>query len=134
MPGKEIWANITITATYDRGITIRVQDKSSGISFLEMNLSKEQFVDAAMNRLCHTSVLKAEVRGLEKVGKTCQTEILEFPMPEESSYHSENVAIERAKSLCPAGWEPELYFKSQDSFFAKDDGTYWARTSIRRWV
>lgn len=129
---KEINADISILATYEHGIMIRIKDIDAGISFIDITMTKEQFVDATMNRLGNTKVLKAEVRDLDKVGKQCKARTLEFPMPEGSAYRDKEAAAREAIMRCPLGWEAELYFGSQDSFF-KRDGAEWARTTIRMW-
>jgi hypothetical protein len=132
----KIKAQITITATYDDAINIVVGDRASSIRFLDMTMTREQFINATMNRLGNTNVERAELRDLDLVGKKMEIEHFEFPLPlhEERSYGNEELAIETVKKLCPEGWTPDLYFSSQDSFFYKFDGSCWARAIIRRWV
>lgn len=35
---------------------------------------------------------------------------------------------------CPDGWTPDRCFNNQDSFFSDNEGKYYAKTTIRRWV
>lgn len=73
--------------------------------------------------------------GLERVGKVLELEKIEFPI-DYGGYDRKNretAACQAARQHCPEGWEPELHFRSQGSFFTRD-GQPWARTSIRRWV
>lgn len=130
----EINANITITASYDDEITITVEDRTSSVRFLEMKLTREQFINAAMNRLGCTDVKHAEVRGLEKIGKKMEMQNFEFPLPADITYETKHVkTVETVKECCPKGWVPDLSFSSRESFFTKD-GKEYARTTIRRWV
>ena len=130
MKEQSLEAQISIISSYDDEITITVHDKTSGISFLELVLTREQFVNAAMNHLGRCEVKKAGVRGMENVGKTMEMKSFSFEIP---SWNNKEAAIEIVQKLCPEGWEPELYFGSQDSFFRKE-GKEYARTTIRRWV
>jgi hypothetical protein len=117
-------------AMYEDAIVIRIRDKSAGISFIEMTMTREQWVNATMNRLAGCSVKSAEVRGLDLVGKTAERKILEFEIPE---FRDREYAIKNVHIHCPGGWTADDDFDSQDSFFEKDDKNY-ARTSVRRWV
>lgn len=134
MEMAEIEANITITATYDDAINITVQDKASATRFLEMTMTREQWVNASMNRLGCTNVEKVKVHNLDRVGKTMEMNDLTFEMPDKfPDCHNDKIAQERAKQACPTGWTTDLSFSSQGSFFTKD-GKSFARTTIRRWV
>ena len=127
-------ANITIRSTYNDMIWIEIQDKTSGIRFVRVELTREQFVNATMNQLCNTDVIKTEVRDLDKVGKTMEQKKLEFPLPDWAQICDKGVARNEAAARCPEGWEPDTGFGCQDSFFRNEDGVEYARTTIRRWV
>lgn len=128
---KEIDAQISIFATYDDKIVIKVYDATSNIMFLEMELTNEQFINAAMNRLSNTTVKRATVDGLNFVGKRMELELYEFPIPSCSSIeYAENNVREKFENT---EWYPDTSFGSQNSFFNRD-GQCWARTTIRRWV
>jgi hypothetical protein len=128
---KEIDAQISIIASYDDKIMIRVYDATSNLMFLEMELTNEQFVNAAMNRLSNTTVKRATVDGLNLVGKRMEREIYEFPIP---SFPDINYAVKHVKEKFEnTEWYPDTGFGNQNSFFNRD-GKYWARTTIRRWV
>ena len=129
---KEIQAQITILARYEDEIQIKVNDKTSGITFLDITLTREQFVNAAMNRLGNCEVKKAEVRFLDLVGKKMEMRNFEFPITV-SGYDYKKAATEQIEDYCPKEWEPDMYFSSRDSFFEKN-GIKYARTIIRRWV
>ena len=130
----KINARITILATYNDLITITIGDKDAGITFLDLELTREQFINATMNRLGCTEVKNAEVRGLEHVGKIQEFKEFSFVIPNHGSRSdNEQNARRMVIKLCPIGWTPDLEFSSSDSFYEKD-GKEYARTLIRRWV
>jgi hypothetical protein len=126
----KIDAQITVIATYEDSIRISVYDKASGKSFLEMDLTREQFVNAVLNRLGNTDVKSAEVFHLDLVGKTMEIERLEFEI---TVWHDKQSAIKIAQEICPEGFTPDLSFDTNTSFYDKN-GKYYARTTARRWV
>jgi hypothetical protein len=130
MTEQKIDAKITITAQYNDNIYIKIRDKKSNVVFVEMELTREQFVNAAMNRLAECDVKYATVRSLNAVGKEMVQQPFTFEIPDAND---EACAIVIAKASCPEGWVPDLYFRSQTSFFNKD-GKHYARTMIRRWI
>lgn len=131
----KIDAQITILSSYDDSIKIKVYDKTSGTTFLDLTLTREQFINATMNRLGNTEVESAHLCNLDKVGKTMEMETLEFEMPDGSEFRDKEVAASLVHEKCPDGWIPDTSFSSQNSFFTKmkSNGRY-ARTTIRRWV
>lgn len=126
----KIEAQITILATYDNCIRITIHDKTSGMRFVNLELTNEQFVNATMNRLGNTDVMSAEVIGLDRVGKTMEHKPLEFPI---TNWRDDNEARATVEKYCPEGWIPDMGFNNQHTFFEKD-GKRYARTTIRRWV
>ncbi len=129
--------NITILVD-GKGARIEVEDESSGIRFLKINLSAEQFM-ACLGRLANVEC-DMDVRGLDLIGKMRETGKFEFKIPaelynlryEERDYF-DKTAQELAQSQLADGWIADSYFGSQGSFFKKD-GEQWARVTIRRWV
>ncbi len=116
----------------NEGVDIELRDYGSSIDFVKVRLTSEQFTKA-LSRLSFTEC-EVEVFHLDLVGKTQIHKNFEFEMPDGVSFKDEKkVAEEIVKRDCPEGWEPDLYFGSQNSFFTKDDKKY-ARTIIRRWV
>lgn len=128
----KIDARISVIGSYDDEITISVYDKSSGSNFLELKLTREQFINAVLNRLSHTPVKEAIAR-LDYVGKKQEIESFEFELPDGCRYGDAESAQSIIKNVCPDGWKPDLSFSSQDSFSIRGDKLY-AKTSIRRWV
>jgi len=121
----------------DKGITIEVEDYDSNITFLTIELTTEEFCQAALGRLASMRC-ELNVNGLEHVGKHMELDTLEFEMPSNmlNVYEPKVLratAIERANEICPAGWVPDTYFGSQGSFSRKG-GKLFAKTTIRRWV
>lgn len=127
---KRINARISILAHYDNMVNVRVYDKKSGIIFLEIVMTHEQFINAAMNRLSNCEVKEAYISGLDKIGKTQEYTNFEFEI---SRYGDEDIARKTVTEKVPDGWIPDMSFNSQDSFFTKD-GKPHARTIIRSWV
>lgn len=136
--GDPIKAQITITAHYEDEITITVHDVSSSTDFVTLTLNREQFINAAMNRLGNTDVESAVVYKLDRVGKEMEMQKFEFVVgpAEEIGFGSQAMDSATLKALAaatPKGWIPDKHFSSQDSYFKKD-GVLWARTTLRRWV
>jgi hypothetical protein len=130
--GKSINIQITVTATYEDSIRISLYDTDSCLTFIEMELTREQFINATMNRLGNCDVETAVVRSLELVGKKREGDTMEFKLPDGTGNQHDR-AVEEAMRICPDGWEPATSFSSQESFFTKN-GERWARTPIVRWV
>ena len=131
---KEIEATITIRSTYDDMIWIEIEDKPSGIRFVRVELTREQFINATMNQLGNTDVKHAEIRGLDKVGKIMEQKEFAYLMPSDyPNYISKDIARNMATQNTPTEWIPDMGFDRQNSFFEKN-GNRCARTTIRRWV
>lgn len=131
MTRKKINAQITITAAYTDSIAITITDKDSSTAFLQMVMTREQFINATMNRLAQTEVGSAFIENIERVGKHLELDTLVVEIPKHGDTAS---AGKIAQEQCPEGWVPDLYFQSQNSFFTGDDRKNYARTTIRRWV
>jgi len=114
----------------DEGLTIELRDNDSATTFAKARLNPKGAVQA-MSRLGHTHC-ELEVFDLDKLGKKMEIDKLEFQMTTKDYTKTRQVARELAIMVCPKGWEPDLSFNSQNSFFYKDD-LYFARTTIRRW-
>lgn len=113
-------------------ISLRLQDRASGIEFVDASFPLDKFMLALTGLACQDG--KAELRGLHKLGKKMEMGTLQFPMPPDVGYSGrEEIARKLAEELCPEGWESQGYFGSQNSFYTKD-GELWAQCTIRRWV
>jgi len=122
---------ITILASPEK-VDIEIRDHSAAISFVRVRMTPEQWA-TALSRLAYTTC-DVHVRGLERVGLTMENRAFTFPLPEGTDYKDQKErAIEEVEHICPEGWEPDLWFNSQDSFY-KLEGWPYARTTIRRWV
>ena len=116
----------------NEGVDIELRDYGSSIDFVKVRLTSEQFTKA-LSRQAFTEC-EVEVFRLDLVGKTQIHKSFGFEIPDGVSFKDEKkVAKEIAKRVCPEGWESDLYFGSQNSFFIKGDKKY-ARTIIRHWV
>jgi len=124
-------ARITMLVGED-GLKIELYDGVSSVHYAEVRLTPEQFAQA-LGRLGNTHCT-AEVYNLEKLNKRHEHKMFEFELPYDPMWKDRvKVASEAVLKVCPEGWEPDLHFMSQGSFFNKD-GKPWARTAIRRWV
>lgn len=124
--------SITLLADRDRGVTIELTDQDAFVRFVEVKMTAQQFV-TAMSRMEDVPCL-IECRLLDKLGKKMEHKPFEFLMPKYDNYKDrEAIAKEKVIEACPEGWEPDLYFGSQTSFFTRDERNY-ARTIIRKWV
>ena len=130
---KRIKSQITITASYNDSITITITDKAASTSFLQMVMTREQWINATMNRLAQTEVESTMIHDLERVGKKMEMDTLVVKIPK---YGDTSSAIANAQKECPEGWLPDLTFQSQNSFFTEGGHgeRHFARTTIRRWV
>lgn len=126
----KIDAQISINASYEDRIVIKVYDKSASTTFLELNLTREQWVNASMNQLAHCDVNHAEVLHPERIGKRMEmdTLIFEAPTRADAAWARDNAAL-----YVPDGWVPDMGFGTRGSFYTKD-GQRYAQTTIRRWV
>ena len=121
---------ITITASYDDAIRLAIHDKTSGLTFVDITLTREQFINAAMNRLGNTELKSLVVYGLNNVGKEQVHKPFKFEI---QKYGDDDEAREKVVKVCPKGWFPDMGFSSQNTFSSKD-GKYYAQTTIRMWV
>lgn len=128
---KELKGNITILGN-DDGVYIEIKDKVSSIRIVKIKMSPEDFCQAALGRLANTRC-SMEVGELMKVGKKMINKSFDVALPPEAGIREEEIAKELTIKYCPEGWEPDLYFNSQGSFFKKD-GINYARSTIRTWV
>ena len=130
----KINARVTILCGKD-GVTIEVQDDDANTNFLRLDLSPEQWC-AALGRLSLVSCEECELVGLDHVGRVHESKDWVFPLPKDTDAYNkkrESIAQREADMQCPVGWTPDTSYRSQDSFFHKDE-KWWARTKIRRWV
>ena len=129
---KEIEGKISILVGREE-TTIEFRDAKAGITFAVAKLTPKQ-LSMALSRLGNTPC-DIVVRGLDKVGKVQEINRLSVEMPPDTRYGRDRVEIatKLAKEQCPEGWEPDYYFRSQDSFSTKDGKDY-AKCTIRRWV
>lgn len=128
----EIKGQITLLFS-DEGMTLELHDSNANTTFVRIKLNQEQTCQV-LSRLSHTECEKMEVRGVDKLGKTHECKKFEFELPEGTNWTNQRERVLNiVHSMCPEGWEPDIYFGSKDSFFEKD-GKKWARCTIRRWV
>ena len=128
--------DVKVTILLDEaGLRIQLTDANSGVRFCNVKLHPKAAC-AAMGRLSQTPG-KAEIYGLENVGKYLIFETLIFEMPEHDEYDcgedTREIAAREAERLCPEGWTPDKSFNSQDTFW-KDGDKRMAKTTIRSYV
>ena len=144
---KNITAQISINggktsshgmSMYDDDIEIQVYDKASGVTFLEMHLTREQFINAVMNKLYHTDVKEAIITDLDRVGKKVESKSFEVEFTCNTFSKVQEYARKEILKQCPKGWVPDLSLGTQGSIRSDcTDGRtekYIAHTIIRRWI
>lgn len=130
----EIKGKIDILVSKDyTEIVLRCDD--SNVAFARFQLTAEQFCQA-LGRTVYTQVAKAEVFGLDKVGKKHTHRKYEFCLNIPASFHADRnkIAAEVVTEIFANSDEvPDLSFRTKDCFFEKD-GLLWARTTVRKWT
>jgi len=115
------------------GATIELHDSDSSATFVKIELTEVQ-VCTMFSRLGYTETESMEVFNLDRLNKKLVTRSFSFEIPENCSWSNDRDKVKKlAVRKCPAGWEPDLYFNSQGSFF-HDGKKFYARTTIRKWV
>lgn len=116
------------------GTTIELRDGDACTVFATVKLTNDQLA-SAFSRLAGTSC-SIELRGLDRVGKTHESQSFSFEINEEMERNNPalNQACLKALSLMGMSeWVPDKHYGSQGSFFSQD-GKRFARTTIRRWI
>lgn len=116
----------------DGKVRIEIFDEESRTMFCEIVMTDSQFIEAAMGGLVRQEC-ECEVFNLERVGKKMEMDMIEFEVPKVEHAERASAAKKAAIAACPAGWIPDTYYGSQNSFF-RDGEKQMARTRIRRWV
>jgi hypothetical protein len=132
---KEVEGRISILwNSQDKDIKIEIEDTKANSLIATVKLDAVAFCMATLGNLASMKCTIG-VGELEKVGKKMLIDKLVFEVPENLffSADSKDVAAKLAVKECPDGWEPQLYFNSQNSFFTKD-GKAFAQCTIRKWV
>lgn len=126
-----------ITLLINRHYTeIEIEDENANIIFCKVMLTSEQLV-AILSRQGSVEC-RLKLKGLDKLGKKHENKNFEFEIPEEfsnSRFENEltDIAIVNLQKQNMSEWIPEKYYRSQDSFFKKDNKFY-ARITIRRYI
>jgi len=137
---------ITILINQDE-TTIEIMDDKASVTIVKITLTPEQ-LSSALSRLARTDC-ELETFNLDKIGKQMEIKTFEYEHPSTLTLLSvfgpnanidindENLA-KYAKYLLDkdennVNWIPDKYFKSQNSFFTKDNIKYF-RGIARRWV
>lgn len=114
--------------------TIQLHDRTSGETFVEIELTPEQ-LSSALSRLSFTKVKSMEVTGLENLNKKLEVKKHVFEIPDFG--FDKRTRIDEIHAIClktcPEGWKPDKYYDSQGSFF-EDNGKHFTRATIRTWV
>lgn len=118
----------------ENGATIEVHDRTSALTFIEIELNQEQ-VCRILSRQGYVECKNVEVFNLDRINKKLVHKPFEFKIGAKNiTYYKDEkkIAQETLVKVCPDGWTPDLSFDSQGSFFTKD-GIRYARTTIRKW-
>lgn len=128
--------NGKITFLVNREFTeIEIYDADASVQFCNIRLTPEQ-LSSMLARMGYVSSCDMRVANLDKVGKLHENKTYEFEITDVSSRDDDALYHAAKTSLKNDGmneWEPDKYFRSQNSFFSKN-GNNWARCTIRRWI
>lgn len=130
----KIDGRVTILVSSE-GATIELHDADSGITFVKVKMTSEQFC-GAIGRLAYSKCLEIHIPdlGISEIGKKLETDSFSFELPESWGIEADiKKLLEIARAKIPVGWITNDTFQSQNSFFTKD-GKRYARCMIKRWV
>ena len=114
----------------DDYVKIDIIDSLSSRTFVNLKMTMTEFA-LLITGLSNCEAM-GEVQHLEKVGRKMEHRSFAFEIGSKT-VGGKKEALKAIETACPEGWEPDLGFNSQDTFFEKDGKDY-ARTTIRRWV
>lgn len=117
----EIKANISISRDSSNKMRLRVQDETSRATFLEMEFSMADFMQA-LTGLAYTDAAKAEVFALDVVGKQKVTEARSVVFPG-VSYDRNEMSAWLKQNCQEEGWRLDSYLGSQSSIYQRDGKT-----------
>lgn len=131
--------SLQISRNNSQEITLQVRDNLSGVQFLELKLTLEQFALAITGMSLDNVV--GEVRGLENVGKTkmYESRCVKLPksMGNKPNSHVRQWLIEEFKEggeiYEPGGWILDPYV-GQQSFVVYRDGVVSVNYSVYKYV
>lgn len=118
----KINANISISRNSSDEIGISVADEASGITFLDLRLTPQEFA-MALTGCAYTDVKAAEVRGMDVVGKRKVVEPRTVVYPGESYGSREEMRAWLKENGKEEGWIVDSYLGSQSSISRKGDET-----------
>ena len=119
--------------------TIEIEDELSGVRFVKLKLSPEEF-QAALSR---QAMVKCDIQvgNFDKVGKKQEVDKFEFVLPpgfkQYDRNRDDNELANYVQSLLDEqgeGWIADRYFRSKGSFFNDAAGNECGRATIRRWL
>lgn len=129
----EVNASLTIRVDGVEGAaTLELRDYDSAAVFVTAKITAANLL-AALGRLCDVKLESCELLDYEKVGKELESKVFEFVMPSVDATNRVAVAQEEVARICPEGWETEVSFSDQDSFFY-EAGRLHAKCILSRWV
>jgi hypothetical protein len=128
----EIPGNAKIDLLFNEdGLDINVYDRSSGLLVMELKLGKDETMEA-LSRYSRTPC-EMKTYNLNKIGKKLRVASLYFKLKDSIDYRDrKKIAVETILSVVPPGWECDMYFDSQDSFFTFNKES-WCKVTIRRY-
>lgn len=117
----------------EHGCKISLFDNMSKTHFIDLDIPPEEFC-LALRGLARQEC-KIEVRQLDKVGKTRKMKPLLIKVPKSVKFLDREEYIKSVVDQhADEGWEPYVYFGSQDSFIQGEDGHDYANLTQFKWV
>lgn len=117
MNTKTINATFSMSYQGEAGVNISIKDEASGITFVDLLLSNEEFT-RALSSLQERPAVHCKVRWLQHVGKTRETSTTvmyyngELPSIHKNPKEAAEVLVEEAKSqgLAAGGWRLSAHY------------------------
>jgi len=117
----KIELKLSISRPSNGGISIRIEDKLSGIEFLDASISLEEFSEAITGLASRP--MQAEIRGLQYIGKKRIREDRKIKSGIDT-YDTKILKKWLIDNAQEEGWILDLYLNSQSSVNRNDNGTF----------
>jgi hypothetical protein len=130
MSSKVIKTELGITRSSNGFYYIRIGCETSHTTFCELKLTGEQFAEAVTGLF--SSDIEAEVKGLDRVGKTRIRELRSIICPLDS-YKTDDLEEWLVQNAQEDGWFLDSYLRSQSSKKRVDNG-YQLNYSVYKYI
>lgn len=101
-------------------VYIEIEDESSGILFLELHTTLSDIANAIIGH--QSAKVEYEIRGIDLIGKTRQTKVIDVPVPLLSFRYSDDLAKQLCEPFEGDGWQAR--YRDMDNWhnFSRNGG------------